>query len=93
MTKKYEAPNLEDLPRMAVVKNPSTDELVIIQRGHTGYWPLPDSYTQEDINKINEGIDDATLEAMQHGSVFGFDLPIANPELYRDKEEEKGNGD
>jgi len=62
----------------------------IIKRGESGYYPTDfDSPTasaaiaEQVVNRLNErlGVSPAHAEAMQVGSMFGWNVPGAQPEL------------
>jgi hypothetical protein len=69
-----------------VTKGPDKGRAIIIKRGESGYYPTdwPDGYTQEIIDELNKrcGITKAQAEAMHIGSMFGWDVPAANPDWY-----------
>ncbi len=73
----------KNLPERAYANMPSTGELILIKRGEVGYYPEPDL---EDVSAaiMNDiiGVSKAEAEAMLCGSLFGWDVPGANPELY-----------
>lgn len=61
----------------------------VLKRGVQGYWLFRVKATPEDATayaaRMNEGnCDAAQLEAMEVGSMFGFDVPGADPDQYRD---------
>lgn len=67
------------LPETCGARHPDTGEAVLLKRGETGYWPLscdPDVYNE------SLGITPAQREAMLAGSMFGFDVPAADPKIY-----------
>jgi hypothetical protein len=75
------------LPEMCYSTNPlDEDELIIIKRGEEGYYPvnkLSDAYLcNKDKNNELIGVTKAQELAMVSGSMFGWDSPGANPEVY-----------
>ena len=71
---------------------PSTDELIIIKRGETGYYRCEFStddraYNRElaDDRNVKLGVSKAQEEAMLAGSMHGWDVPAADPKNYDDK--------
>lgn len=71
----------DTLPEMCATLLPSTLEPVAIKRGEKGYWPLPDGMTVECINEIFSATA-AQIAAMEIGSLFGWDVPGADPSRY-----------
>lgn len=74
---------LQDLPEMCFSRVPGTGEPVILARGHKGYWPTHPSYDVEELNAY-KNITAAQVTAMTCGSIFGFDVPAADPTHYPD---------
>ncbi|MDF0491457.1 hypothetical protein PX699_16770 [Sphingobium sp. H39-3-25] len=73
--------NLAKLPEMCAAHLPGTDEPIVIKRGEKGYWPMPDGMTIEAINATFDATP-AQITAMQAGSMFGWDVPGADPDRY-----------
>lgn len=84
------APKIADeLPQMCFSILPSTGELICIKRGESGYYPsdrnTPDRERNAEIaNEANEslGVTPAQRQAMEIGSMFGWDVPGADPKNY-----------
>lgn len=83
--------NVDKLPEIAYFENAGrtrsydTDAPVIaVKRGETGFYPV---FTRQTADALNAaaGITPAQLEAMLAGSMFGFDAPGANPDLYDER--------
>jgi hypothetical protein len=72
---------LADLPQFAAARLPSDDTPVLIMRGERGYWPWPPGIDPDAFNK-QRGISAAQVEAMVCGSMFGFEVPGADPLNY-----------
>jgi hypothetical protein len=74
---------LADLPEHCWAIHPTERIPIIMRRGHKGYWPAPRDL---DVDVLNQhcGVTPAQREAMLHGSMFGFDAPIADPLLHQD---------
>ena len=80
-----------DLPETCLSTLQETGELIILKRGETGYyrseWNTDDAaYNQriaEDHN-LARRLTPAQVEAMRVGSMFGFAVPGANPQMYLD---------
>lgn len=67
-----------NLPEMCATYCSSTHEPMVIKRGVTGHWPLPDGMTVERINAVFHA-SPAQVAAMLAGSIFGWDVPGADP--------------
>ena len=81
-----------DLPENCFATLPGTGNLIIIKRGEAGYyrsdWDTGDKAQNQEIADFHNrqrGITPAQVEAMEFGSMFGFDLPGANPQVYYDE--------
>ena len=71
---------LKKLPERCLAKHPTDGSTILIQRGVAGYWPFPG----RDVDAYNarHGITPALVEAMQIGSMFGWDVPGADPDAW-----------
>ena len=72
---------LEKLPAMCATLEPATGKPILLKRGVNGYWPLQDGFDVVGFNLRH----DVTLEqvkAMECGSMFGWDVPGADPDCY-----------
>lgn len=79
----------EQLPEECFGVNLVEQAVVRLKRGESGYWPAtgPSEQPQgtEDLdacaNRLNAelGVSVAQRKAMEMGSIFGFDVPGANP--------------
>ena len=84
------SPKLADgLPELCFSTLPGTGELICIKRGESGYYPSDWStndpaHNQElaDYNNERLGVTPAQEKAMKTGSMFGWDVPGANPKVY-----------
>lgn len=81
-----------DLPENCLATLPGTGELVILKRGETGYyhtdWDTGDKVQNlelADYHNRRRGINPAQVEAMQMGSMCGFHVPGADPQIYFDQ--------
>lgn len=76
MKNKY---NLPDLCFAENITEPG--KIVVIKYGESGYY---DSEYTGDCMELNEGIGvtEEQMRAMVAGSMFGWDVPGANPEFY-----------
>ena len=74
-----------NLPEMCYSFNETLGEAVIIKRGEDGYYPTSwGKSSQEVVALINErlGVTEAQRLAMEIGSMFGWEVPGANPAIY-----------
>ena len=84
------SPKLADgLPELCFSTLPGTGELICIKRGESGYyhsdWNTDDpTHNRElaDYNNERLGVTPAQEKAMKTGSMFGWDVPGANPKVY-----------
>ena len=78
---------IKNLPEMCYVVLKSTNEMVLIKRGETGYYPQRPENAPWDANNVDHlnermGVTKAQARAMEMGSMFGWDTPSANPDNY-----------
>ena len=80
-----------ELPETCLSTVPSTGELIVLKRGETGYyhsdWDTGDAEQNRriaDEHNFARGLSPAQVEAMRVGSMFGFAVPGANPQMYLD---------
>ena len=73
---------LKKLPEMCAARSPSDDSPILIKRGVSGYWPAPRPDFDVDGFNARQGITAAQVEAMQIGSMFGWDVPGADPDAW-----------
>ena len=94
------APKIADgLPEMCFSTLMTTGQLICIKRGETGYYPSEwDTGNKEhnvsladELNK-NLGVTPAQRQAMEIGSMAGWDVPGANPSNYEIQREEQTEG-
>lgn len=76
--------NCAKLPEICAIIHPTNQNPVILKRGETGYYPMPDGMTLEQINQLYE-VREHQLEAMRVGSLFGFHVPGADADHYLKK--------
>jgi hypothetical protein len=75
------------LPSVAAAEHPVTGVLIMVMKDRLGYW-LPstigivDETMTADKWNTAHGISKAESEAMLAGSLFGFDIPAADPANY-----------
>lgn len=81
---------LAALPPLAFVRKPGSGHVVIVERGVTGYCPLPAADQLPQVKRGEDPTDAAALNAaigvtpaqataMLAGSIFGFHVPAADP--------------
>lgn len=76
-----------NLPPIAFIATADQDFLdtkapvVAVKRGEAGFVPIFSRMSADDLN-FAMGVTPAQREAMLVGSMFGFDVPGANPALY-----------
>jgi len=79
-----------ELPETCYGVKPDDESLILLKRGERGFWPaegyplgaLPDTGVQADYLNARRGVTPAQRNAMEFGSMFGFDVPGANPAKY-----------
>ena len=93
-------PKLADgLPEMCFSTLPSTGQLICIKRGEKGYYPSdwetgdPEKNRRiADLSNQKRGITRIQEEAMLNGSMFGWDVPAADPKNYEIRQKEQMGG-
>ena len=78
-----------DLPETCFSVLPSSGQLIIIKKGESGYypsdWSTDDPARNRELADYNNhllGITPAQREAMECGSMHGWDVPGADPKVY-----------
>ena len=81
-----------ELPETCLATLPGMGDLIVIRRGETGYyrsdWETGDKEKNQEIADLHNrkrGITPAQVQAMQVGSMCGFHVPGANPQIYFDE--------
>lgn len=76
----------EGLPEVCYGTLLSNGDTVKIKKGEMGYYRVPDELRTMHPDILNEsiGVTKAQAEAMMAGSMFGWDVPGANPEMWVD---------
>ena len=82
-------PIRDNLPEQCYSVLSGSDEIIIIKRGENGYFKadIPAADKEEARSIVNEynaklGVGRAQEEAMKAGSMFGFQVPAADPKNY-----------
>lgn len=86
-------PVAEGLPELCFTTLPGTDKLICIKRGELGYyllsWNTDDRQRNEELADYNNerlGITSNQKKAMEVGSMYGWDVPGADPANYENGE-------
>ena len=81
-----------ELPETCFATLPGMGDLIILKRGETGYyrsdWETGDKTKNQEIADLHNrqcGITPAQVTAMMVGSMAGFHVPGANPQVYYDE--------
>lgn len=76
----------DGLPELCFGVLPTTKEVILIKRGESGYHRFFDgAHTgKEEARRLNKKWDvtPAQQRAMEHGSIFGWDTPAADPKMW-----------
>lgn len=82
-------PLRSDLPEVCFSILPSTGDVIIIKHGESGYYHCEYSTEDKAFNRefandrnANLGVSKAQVEAMLAGSMYGWDVPAADPKSY-----------
>lgn len=82
-------PLRSDLPEVCFSILPSTGDVIIIKHGESGYYRCEYSTEDKAFNRefandrnANLGVSKAQVEAMLAGSMYGWDVPVADPKSY-----------
>lgn len=82
-------PLRSDLPEVCYSILPSTGDVIIIKHGENGYYRCEYSTEDKAFNRefandrnANLGVSKAQVEAMLAGSMYGWDVPAADPKSY-----------
>jgi len=92
--------NLEKLPAECYAVLLVNDNLIKIRAGERGYYRLPQDFPKREcalknltMDQLAEawntemGVTPEQREAMEIGSIFGWEVPGANPDIYNKQEE------
>lgn len=74
-----------ELPRYCYAEHPVTEELVQLVKGMDGYFPIVDERCEIPTSELNAkaGVTDMRIvHAMMWGSMFGWNVPEADPNNY-----------
>jgi hypothetical protein len=70
------------LPIACATRLPTNNKPILIKAGVKGYFPAPTPDFDPDTYNRDMGVTPAQLRAMEIGSIFGFEVPGANPEYH-----------
>ena len=73
---------LAKLPRMCASRLLSDGSPIFIRRGVSGYFPAAPGFDVDYFNAIH-WITPAQIEAMEAGSMFGWEVPAADPDNWK----------
>jgi hypothetical protein len=73
---------LKKLPEVCLTRSKLTGSVIAIRRGELGHYPIDTHVTPEDFN-ARRGITPDQVQAMENGSVFGWEIPGADPDIVR----------
>ena len=90
LTKKEQSKLFAKLPEMCYSVLNTTNEIIVVKRGETGYYPTnwepakDRKAAEEWCDLLNERLEvtKAQRKGMEVGSMFGFDVPGINPDYY-----------
>jgi hypothetical protein len=68
------------LPLACASRLPTNNKPILIKAGVKGYFPAPTPDFDVEAYNRDMGVTPAQLKAMEIGSIFGFDVPGANPD-------------
>lgn len=99
MKRRTAAENIAALPAEAYAVLRSNGKLIVIKNGVSGYTPTPAPIVAQLMKRYNantagelagilnkqEGVTPAQREALENGSMFGWDAPAANVENYNEE--------
>lgn len=76
---------LQKLPELCAARLPATGEPILLRRGVMGYYPASPRLDVEGFNR-RKGIAPEQAEAMLVGSLFGWEVPGADPDTWKNDE-------
>ena len=83
---------LPDWCYVAIPSNPPGEKVGRVKWGHTGYWPAPEIAAMDDDDACRQvrmanaerGVTPLQELCMSNGSLFGWDVPGADPDWVRE---------
>lgn len=85
--------NMDKLPFRCYAVNQLDGKVILLEKGMSGYYPTTNieagsrEANQELVDMLNKNITKAQVAAMYCGSMFGWNVPGADPDMY----DENGN--
>jgi hypothetical protein len=73
---------LQKLPDLCAATLPGTGQPILIKAGEMGYYPAPPQLEVQRFNQVR-GITPEQAEAMLYGSMFGWEVPAADPDTWK----------
>lgn len=73
---------LKKLPEMCLTRSKTTGTVIAIRRGEIGFYPIQTRLTPEEFNQ-RRGISPDQVEAMENGSLLGWEVPAADPDIVK----------
>lgn len=83
---------LKKLPEMCLTRSKTTGAVIAIRRGEIGFYPIQTRLTPEEFNQ-HRGISPEQVEAMENGSLLGWDVPGADPDIVKRLREQREAGE
>ena len=76
--------NLSKLPvECFATMRSDPSQVILIRRGEKGYYPVTTRATADKLNSTLEPVPtSAQVKAMEAGSMWGFDVPAADPAVW-----------
>ena len=80
----------DNLPELAYIdntwnKSPEAPPVIAIKRGEMGYYPIFTRLSADELN-ASAGVTKTQAMAMHAGSMFGWNLPAAEPDNYKEQQ-------
>jgi len=73
---------LKKLPEICLTRSKTTGTVIAIRRGEIGFYPIQTRLTPEEFNQ-RRGISPDQVEAMENGSLLGWEVPAADPDIVK----------
>lgn len=77
----------EELPDICFSKMKTTNKIVVIKKGESGYYPSEKYENHDNVDELNEniGVSKAQMRAMEMGSMYGWNIKGIDPKLHEEK--------
>jgi hypothetical protein len=83
---------LKKLPQMCLTRSKTTGAVIAIRRGEIGFYAIQTQLTPEEFNQ-RRGISPDQVEAMENGSLLGWEVPAADPDIVKRLREQREAGE